>query len=147
MAVLIDFPAPNSDTLLLDVGTWDLTIDSANNIALAKSPIAVAQDVASACRTFLHEVWYDDFAGLPYLESILGERPSIEFMRTKLIEQAMTIPSVASVKCFLTGPDFKNRTVGGQLQITDTEGTVVIAQTSNIFGFGATWFISAVEPA
>lgn len=38
------------NTLYLDQESWDLTLDTAGNIALAKDPYAKAQDVASAYR-------------------------------------------------------------------------------------------------
>ena len=44
--------APPYSTLLLDPDTWDLTVDNNGNIAVAAPPYAVAQDVASAIRTF-----------------------------------------------------------------------------------------------
>ena len=40
-------------TLLLDQTEWDLVLDASGNIALASPPYALAQDVASAVRTFL----------------------------------------------------------------------------------------------
>jgi len=58
------------DTLLLDLDNWDLTVDAAGNWAVASPPYAIAQDVASAIKTFqlqagpndpvLGECWYDN---------------------------------------------------------------------------------------
>ena len=39
-------------TLLLRPDTWDLTLDSAGNIAVAENPYALAQDAASAIKLF-----------------------------------------------------------------------------------------------
>ena len=62
-------------TLLLDRTQWDLVQDANGNIALATEPYARAQDVASACRLFRGELWYDTAAGIPYFEDILGKSP------------------------------------------------------------------------
>jgi hypothetical protein len=63
------------DTLLLDVGLWDLTLDAYGNIAVAAAPYALAQDVASACRTVLGEVYYDDTLGVDYFGQSFGKTP------------------------------------------------------------------------
>lgn len=55
---------------LLLTSSWDLTLDGAGNIAVGDSDISIAQDVASACRTFLGECWYDNSLGMPYWQSI-----------------------------------------------------------------------------
>jgi hypothetical protein len=58
-------------TLLLDRSLWDLTLDINGNIAMASEPYAIAQDVASACRTFLGECYYDTSQGVPYFQGML----------------------------------------------------------------------------
>ena len=45
------------NTLYLDPQSWDLVLDAAGNIAMAKDPYAKAQDVASACRLFSGELY------------------------------------------------------------------------------------------
>jgi len=59
-------------TLLLDRTVWDLVLDSNGDIALASPPYALEQDVASAVRLFLGELWYDTTKGIPYLKKFLG---------------------------------------------------------------------------
>jgi hypothetical protein len=68
-------------TLLLDTATWDLVLDVKGNIAIASEPYSLAQDAASAIKTFLGEVWYDTTQGVPYFEQILGKPPNVELMR------------------------------------------------------------------
>ena len=53
------------NTLYLDPQSWDLVLDTAGNIALAKDPYAKAQDVASACRLFAGELYDDTEKGIP----------------------------------------------------------------------------------
>lgn len=128
-------------TLALDNATWDLTLDVDGNIAVAAGPAAIAQDVASATRTFLGEEWYDVTFGVPYLQQILGQAPPLQFVKLQLIAAAMTVPNVVSVKCFLTGPG-RDRTLGGQLQITDNLGNLIVL---NAFTLGDLWYVSGVS--
>jgi hypothetical protein len=49
------------NTLLLDVSSWDLCLDAAGNIAMASNPYSIAQDAASAIRTFAGDFTIGDF--------------------------------------------------------------------------------------
>lgn len=109
-----------NDTLLLDTGNWDLILDNASNIAMASPPYALAQDVASAVRTFLAECWYDVTIGIPYFEQILGLFPPVAFIRAQLIKAAMTVPGVVSARVLFIS--FSKRTITGQLQFIDETG-------------------------
>lgn len=105
------------NTLLLDQSAWDLVIDSAGNIAMASPPYALSQDVASAVRTFLGEVWYDTTQGIPYFTEILGHLPPASLL-TGLIENvALTVPGVVTAQCVINS--FNNRDVSGQILFTD----------------------------
>lgn len=109
------------NTLLLDQTAWDLVLDASGNIALAGEPYAIAQDVASAVRTFINECWYDTSQGLPYFQNILGQLPPPSFLRKKITDAAMTVPNVVSVDVvFVT---FEGRKLSGQIKIIDTTGT------------------------
>lgn len=124
----------------LETGGWDLTLDSNGNIAIAIGASAIAQDVASACRTVLGEVWYDVTFGVPYFQEILGQLPPFAFLKQKLIAVGMTVPGVASISCFLTGP--VGRSVGGQMQITSADGTLVLLNNATL---GDLWYVSGVS--
>ena len=54
------------DTLLLDVAAWDLVQDALGNIAVATEPYSLAQDAASAIKTFLGECYLDTTYGIAY---------------------------------------------------------------------------------
>lgn len=110
------------DTLYLNPNNWDLEVDSSGNIALASNPYALAQDAASAIKTFLNEAYYDTTLGIPYHELILGKQPSLEFVRAQLIKAAMTVPTIIAARVFFT--DFTDRKLSGQVQITDSSGVV-----------------------
>jgi len=109
------------NTLLLDQTAWDLVLDVNGNIALAGQPYSIAQDVSSAIRTFLGECWFNTNLGLPYWQQILGEFPPLQFVSQKMVEAALTIPNVVSAQ--VTFSSFENRSLSGQILITDTNGT------------------------
>lgn len=105
------------NTLLLDQTAWDLVVDAVGNIAMASPPYALAQDVASALRTFLGEVWYDTTEGVPYWTTILGKLPPVSLLIEILNQQALTVTGVASVQTFITS--FDERSVTGYVQFVD----------------------------
>lgn len=112
-------------TLLLDVSVWDLTVDTAGNIAVATPPYALAQDAASAIRLMLGELFFDTTIGVPYLTGILGFTPPVSQMKQYFVAAALSVPGVVSAKCFITS--WVDRTVTGQIQVTDSTGTVTAA--------------------
>ena len=107
-------------TLLLDQVAWDLVLDSNGNIALASPPYALAQDVASAVKTFLGEVYYDTSLGVPYFQDILGQLPPISLFVALIEKQALTVPGVVSAQ--VTIQSFNEREISGQIQFIDDTG-------------------------
>lgn len=112
-------------TIYLDPTTWDLTLDASGNIALAGEPYSLAQDAASAIRTFLGECWYDTSLGVPYWTDILGHFPPLELMKAELVAAALTVPGIVEAKCFITSA--VGRKFTGQVQITDVAGNITAA--------------------
>jgi hypothetical protein len=114
------------DTLLLDVGTWDLTLDSQNNIAVATAPYSVAQDMSSQCRQWRGDYIYNQSDGVP-LSSILGETPSLALVKSDFAQAAAQVPGTSNVVCFISA--VKDRLVTGQVQATVTlpTGTTTVA--------------------
>lgn len=104
---------------------WDLDIDSSGNIAIAGDPYALAQNAASAIRCFKQDCYYDQDIGIPYYENIIGERPSMEYLKAQFVAAAMTVVGVVSAKCFIT--DFDDRNIHGQVQVTDQFGNLMAA--------------------
>lgn len=107
-------------TLLLDQSAWDLVLDSAGNIALAAPEYALAQDVASAVRLFLGELWYAVEKGIPYFEDILGHLPPPSLLTGYIEKAALTVPGVVSAQCIIE--TFQGREVTGQIQFIDETG-------------------------
>lgn len=121
------------NTVFLDVAAWDLVADAAGNIAMAAPPYAIVQDVASACRVFLGEVYYDTTVGVPYLgqivdgepggqteQQLLGRTPALNVLQGALAAAALTVPWVASAVAIISA--FLDREVDGQVQITTESG-------------------------
>lgn len=109
-------------TLLLDQTLWDLTKDAYGNIAVAEEPYALAQDAASALRTFKGEVWYDIEIGVPYFQQILGRFPSLSYMKAQFVAAALTVPGTVAAVCYLSG--LADRKLTGQVQLTDENGVL-----------------------
>lgn len=108
------------DTLLLTVDAWDLLLDSSRNIARASAPYALAQDVASAIKTFLGEVWFNVDLGVPYFSEVLGHTPPRIVFQEYMVAAALTVPGVVAATCTISA--FVGRTVTGQVVFTDDSG-------------------------
>ncbi len=111
------------NTLFLNTSAWDLVLDASGNIAMAANPYALAQDAASAIRTFQGEIYYNTEIGIPYPEQILGQSPPLGLMRAQFVAAALTVPEVVGAEVFFTST--ANRTVEGQVQVTDGAGNTI----------------------
>lgn len=124
-------------TLLLDRSNWDLVLDASGNIAVAAEPYALAQDAASAARTFAGECYFDTTVGVPYLEDVLGKNLPISILKQLIINAALTVPNVVAAQFFIAA--LTNRTVTGQIQVVSQIGQVSAApvfSTTNPQGLG-----------
>ncbi|KGQ33212.1 hypothetical protein [Gallibacterium anatis] len=108
------------DTLFLHPDKWDLAVDDAGNIALAKDPYSKAQDVASAIRLFKGELYYNTTKGIPYFDETLGKKQSFALYQYRLENAALSVPGVVRVKAKLGSND--NRNLTGQVFFTDQQG-------------------------
>jgi hypothetical protein len=110
------------NTWLLDQSAWDLVLDASGNIALAQPPYALAQDVASAVRTFLGELWYDTTQGVPYWTQILGKLPSSSLLIELINQQVLSVSGVVSSQTTVASFSPTTREVTGQIQFVDSSG-------------------------
>lgn len=101
-------------TLLLDRANWDLCLTATGDIAVASEPYALEQDVASECRVFEGECYYDTSRGIPYITGILGRPVPVQILKEKLAEAAKRVPGVRTATAYLT--DIRGRSVSGQIQ-------------------------------
>lgn len=122
-------------TLLLDRSAWDLVQDAAGNIAVATEPYALAQDAASAIKTFLGECWWDTTVGVPYLEQILGRNLPLALLKQELVDAAMTVPNVVAAQVFIFSLD--GRSLSGQVQVVAANGAASVAEFATINPQGA----------
>lgn len=111
-------------TLLLDRPNWDLALDAEGNIALASEPYSVTQDVASACRLFFAELYYDTTRGIRYFQQVLGRPVPTSYLRAQLQAAALAVPGVLTATVYLD--EVRERTVTGQIQITTSTGDAVV---------------------
>lgn len=111
-------------TLLLDQTAWDLVLDAHGNIALAAPPYALAQDVASAIRLFLGELYYNTQKGVPYFQDILGSLPPASMLTQLLSNQALTVPGTVSARTVITAYDAGS--VSGTVYFTDESGETTL---------------------
>ena len=106
-------------TLFLLPSSWDLTLDSSGNIAVASDIYQQAQDVASACRTFSGDVYYDQAAGIPYFENVLGQSGyPLSLYKMNLEEAAKSVAGVASANAQLS---LTNRVASGAIIFTNED--------------------------
>lgn len=112
------------DTLLLDTSTWDLVQDALGNIAVAGEPYSLAQDAASAIKTFLGECYLDTTYGVAY-GLILGRNYPLPLLKQQLEDVALTVPDVASAQVFISS--INARAVAGQVQVVGTSGVTSVA--------------------
>lgn len=113
------------DSLLLDRGPWDLCLDAFNNIAKAGAPYATIQDVASAARLFVGELYYGPpTRGIPYRTEAAGRPYPTPLLKARIVAAAMAVPGVTGARCFLT--KVENRAIGGQIQIETTAGPAIV---------------------
>lgn len=110
------------NSLLLSTDNWDLTIDGSNNIATATGGYAVAQDVASAIRTFLGECYYDTLLGIPFFTIALGQRLSQSALQSAINAQALNVNGVVQAKTTLNPLNQTTRLLTGTVSIIDTNG-------------------------
>lgn len=111
-----------ASTLLLDIDLWDLVADANGNIAVASDPYSVVQDVASACRVFVGDMWYDETDGIPYFENILGVKVSLAYIKAQMVAAANSVPGCSNAIVYFSG--INGRKLTGQVQFTDDNGQI-----------------------
>ena len=107
------------DTIYL-TPSWGMTVDASGNIAMATAEYAIAQDVASACKLFLGELYYDTTKGVPYNQVILGKKPPRALVAHYLEKAALTVPEVVATQ--VTGLTLTNRGLTGNIEVIDLAG-------------------------
>lgn len=119
------------DTLLLDYGTWDLTLDAYGNVATVGDAtpkrdstgpgMRLAQDVATRCLAWRGEVYFDTTQGIRY-PTILGAPPNLSLVQNAFQTEALNVPSCAQAIADFTFAAGSSRKLTGTLNVTDSAG-------------------------
>src|SRR5690554_4129417 len=107
-------------SLFVHPNTWDLTLDVHGNITVASDLYRIAQDVATACRTFARDVYYDQELGIPYFEHILGSHGyPLALYKMHLEDAARSVEGVATANAQL---QMRDRVVTGTIAFSTPDG-------------------------
>jgi hypothetical protein len=99
---------------------WDLQLDDMGNIATVDGGLQIAQDVATSCRVWKGEAFYDKERGVPYKEEILGQSPNLALLQSDFENEAKRIEGVASVEVVVDS--FNDRKLVPDIRITLEDG-------------------------
>lgn len=113
-----------ANTIPLHPDTWDIYLDANGNLELTNPDSSIAQDVASAVRTFEGECWYDTTLGMPYFQSILGKSPPNSLVVSNIRDQALTINGVNSVN--VVGVGLNGRNLKGVIVLNSPNNPVTV---------------------
>lgn len=111
-------------TLLLNQN-WDIHVDDAGNIARVEDDYAIAQNIANAERLFVNDAYFERTKGIPYLESVLGEKTSViqSVLINRWRQAALNVDGVTACE---PQPRYEDgRLVGGDIVATTINGTTV----------------------
>lgn len=100
---------------------WDITLDSAGNMAALTGDAQIAQDVASQVRTFRGEPLFNVPQGIPYFANTLAQTPPDQLVRAQVDSAARTVPGVQTASTTLAA--LTGRTLSGSIAITTTSGS------------------------
>jgi len=119
------------DTLKLDTTTWDLDVDQYGNLATVGDAtpgstqtgpgMRLAQDVATRCRAWRGEVYYDTTQGIRY-ETILGAAPNLALVQNAFNTEALKVPLCETAIASFNFAAGSVRQITGTLNVADVDG-------------------------
>jgi hypothetical protein len=117
------------DTLALTLDSWDLDLDVLGNLRTVGDAtpgtqtgpgMRMAQDVATRCRAWRGEVYFDTAQGINYPQ-YLGQAPLISQLQADFQTEALLVPQVSTALAdFTLARD--TRRLGGTLTLSDQAG-------------------------
>lgn len=116
-----------SQSLPLNLDTWDLELDAFGNMSLQQDVPSIAQDVACALRTFEGECRYNQQLGMPYFQSILWQLPPGSLVVAAIQAQAATINLVTATAVPSLQFDPGTRKLTGLALVTTTLSSTNLA--------------------
>lgn len=114
-------------SLPLNLESWDLELDPYGDLSLIDEVSSIAQDVASAIRTFQGECRYNQALGMPYFQSILWQYPPGALVVAAIQQQALTIPLVTGCAVPSLQLDPSNRQLNGLAVVTTVNSPTKLA--------------------
>ena len=109
------------NTLFLLPTTWDLCLDANGNIAIGTQEYQQAQDIATSCRVFLGDDYYNKNDGIPYLESIMGQSNyPLALYQRNLNDRSLLVEGVETVS--ITFDQLQDRVLSGTIVFTNSDG-------------------------
>lgn len=119
------------DTLLLDPTTWDLTLDVYGNMATVGDAtpasaqtgpgMRLAQDVATRCRAWNGEVYFDTTQGVRY-PLILGAAPNLSVVQSAFNTEALKVPLCETAISEFSLARGSSRELAGTITVADVNG-------------------------
>ena len=109
----------NDYSLLLN-NNWDITLDSAGNIATTQKSYAIAQNVANAVRLFTEDAYFDWDRGIPHFAIELRANPQISTLRARIKEASLAVDGVEAVQVDLDPVDSTTRELSGVITLETT---------------------------
>jgi hypothetical protein len=119
------------DTLALDTGLWDLSTDVYGNLATVGDAtpanaqtgpgMRLAQDVATRCRAWRGEVYFDTTQGINY-PTILGMAPNLAVVQNAFNTEALKVPSCETAIAQFSFNAGSTREITGTITVADVSG-------------------------
>lgn len=100
---------------------WDLSVDSAGNIATCTEDEAIAQDVCNAIRLFTNDAWFYPERGIDHFNLDLGVKPLISQVRARFTQAAQSVDGVSAATVTNLKVD-DNRKLSGQVIVVTVNG-------------------------
>lgn len=119
------------DTLMLDTTLWDLDVDLYGNLATVGDAtpanvqtgpgMRLAQDVATRCRAWNGEVYFDTTQGIRY-PTILGAAPNLAVVQNAFNTEALKVPTCVTAIAQFGFAAGSIRSLTGQVTVADVNG-------------------------
>jgi hypothetical protein len=101
---------------------WDITLDSAGNIATTRGLYCDAQNVANAIRLFTRDAYLAQNQGVPHFSLDLGRMPALSEVRSWYRKAAVNTENIRSAVVDITAIDPETRTLRGIITCTSLNG-------------------------
>lgn len=108
-------------TIFLDPRDWDWVVDTSGNLAMATQEYQQAQDIATSCRVFLGDDYYNKQDGIPYLEEVMGKSSyPLALYQRNLFDRSRLVDGIVSVDVNFS--TLRDRVLTGSIIFTNEEG-------------------------